>query len=345
MADEPVIQPVAGADGAAPSGEPRDQKPAVPATDDAAASKPGDGADGTDPDSAAGNDNDEKDANGQPKKKLGGFQKRLERLSGKVTAAEKEAAYWREKALGTQPAPKPAEAAAEPKAKPVRPKPEDFRIGDTDQFDAVKFEEAREKWEEETIDWKLEQKESAREKAKADAELKKQRESVEQTLTREYEERSAKAAEAIPDFVEKSEECFATLKDVAPDAATAPEGARVIGDVLLRRDPSGQLEYYLGSHPEEIERIAPMDTADAHHAIAEIRVKLATAPEPEPDEEADAEPAAASKAPPPLTPNRKSAAAVQVMPGQPGSDKLPDAEWFARRRKQRQAKQNFAPKR
>jgi hypothetical protein len=236
---------------------------------------------------------------------------------------------------------------AEPKPKPTRPKPEDFRIGDTDQFDAVKFEEAREKYEDEVIDWKVEQRESEREKQRTESERKKaeqaERDKSEQQQIKEFDERFEKVKQTQPDFEEKFDELLETLRDVAPDPAQAPAGARILGDAVLRHDPDGKLAYHLGSNPDEVTRIAQLDQLAASVEIGKLIATLAK--EPEPDEEADAEPAAASKAPPPLTPNRKSAAPQQVMPGQPGSDKLPTDEWMARRRKQRQAKQNFAPKR
>jgi hypothetical protein len=247
---------------------------------------------------------------------------------------------------------------AEPKPKPTRPKPEDFRIGDTDQFDAVKFEEAREKYEDEVIDWKVEQRESEREKKRAENERQQaeraERSKAEKEFSEKYEARRAKAAESMADFEEKADECIATLEELVPDpihtdpstfqkALAAHPGIGALVTAIREQDEDGKLEYHLGSHPEEIERIAKLAPAAAGIALGKLFAQLAQ--EPEPDEEADAEPAAPSKAPPPLTPNRKSAAPVQVMPGQPGADKLPTDEWMARRRKQRQAKQNFAPKR
>jgi hypothetical protein len=116
----------------------------------------------------------------------------------------------------------------------------------------------------------------------------------------------------VPDFEEKFDELLETLRDVAPDPAQAPAGARILGDAVLRHDPDGKLAYHLGSNPDEVTRIAQLDQLAASVEIGKLIATLAK--EPEPDEEADAEPAAASKAPPPLTPNRKSAAPCKSCP-------------------------------
>jgi hypothetical protein len=240
--------------------------------------------------------------------------------------------------------------AAEPKPKP---KPDDFRVKDdagnlTDQYDVAAYTDALTDWK---VDEKLAAAETKKKEEAAKATEQTEREAAEKAYTERMTARWAKAEESMPDFTDKSRECFATLQELAPDPKhTRPEevqaalrrnpGIPALLEAINEYDDQGKLEYHLGSHPEEIERIAKLAPVAASVAIGKLFATLAN--DPEPDEMAAAAAApAVSAAPPPLTPNRRTAQAQTVMPGQPGADKLSDEEWFKRRQKQKQARKNF----
>jgi hypothetical protein len=66
--------------------------------------------------------NPDTDLDEEQPRKMGGFQKRIAKLSAKLTTSEAEKEYWREQALRTKPTETKVEAPAEVK----EPQPEDF---------------------------------------------------------------------------------------------------------------------------------------------------------------------------------------------------------------------------
>jgi hypothetical protein len=161
-------------------------------------------------------------------KRKGGWQRKIEKL-------ERENEFWREQALKT--APQPAESKPEAKEEPFvfskqKPKPEDFRIQDTETFDQTAYLEA-------VADWKVDERE-------AKAEHKRVQESKQQ----EQQKEKSKEAEKLKAWRERNAEAVKSYADyeevITWDLSITP--------LMTQREESevgAHLAYYLATHPDE----------------------------------------------------------------------------------------------
>ncbi|MHB8483955.1 MAG: hypothetical protein ACYDBV_14755, partial [Nitrospiria bacterium] len=181
----------------------------------------------------------------KPKKK-GGFQKRIDKLTGRLTAAEQEREYWRSEALRvqqTKATEKPPETALKQDLS-KRPKAEDYKTAD--------------EYQEALTDWKVDQRlASERQKARDEAVK-----SEFQTKVQKHNER-IKALAPTKDDWSDVEQVFRTT----PLSITVQEA-------ILDSDDSAALVYELGKDSKELERICKLGAVAAAKAIGKIEARL-----------------------------------------------------------------------
>ena len=231
------------------------------------------------------------DSAGQPPKKKSGVQ----RLKEKLQAEREEKIRLEERLRILEEGRKPAEPAVPtpaPAASKDRPDPDKF-LTQAEYLDAL-------------TDWKIEQREAAKEaaakeeKAKAEAQVKQ----------KTWDERLTAAKGRYPDF----DQALKTPFPMSP----------AMREAMLESELGPDLGYYLVKHQEEAGRIAAMSPAAAALALGTIQAKLAPAEAPKPPT-----PPKTTQAPPPPTP----------VGGRPtptvDTSKLSDEEWLQYNRKQR----------
>lgn len=192
-----------------------------------------------------------------------GVQQRIDEITRARHEAEREAAYWRERATaGNQDKAQPS--ANEP---PPKPTPDKFA-------DYAEYVEA-------LTDWKTDQK--VREALSArDTEQAKQAEGrVQQTKQQAFAERVQQARTSITDYDE-----VVGLSDLP----IAPH----VGEVLLDSDLGPQLAYHLAKNPDLANRLNQMSPTAAAREIGRIEAGL--------EKPATPAAKTTSKAPPPINP-------------------------------------------
>lgn len=128
---------------------------------------------------------------------------------------------------------------------------------------------------------------------------------------RQNEFRRQQAATVLPKLKTAMEK-YPDFKDVATSFDGAPEPMQA---AMLKSKHTGELYYYIGSNPDELDRISALDPVDQVWAIKELEAKLTASPSP-------------TKAPPPIVPNAgKSTVARSTF-------ELPWKEFVAQRRKE-----------
>jgi hypothetical protein len=241
---------------------------------------------------------EELDENGEPKKKMGGFQKRIQRLNTRLAAVEEENARLRASA---------APAAAAPGQETLtEPQPPD----ESKFHSYADYKAAERKYFSDLADYKAEQKIQARDKAKAtETEAAKAREK--QAEVREsWSKRLEAAHEAHPDLEE-------LLEDDLPTTPTMQE-------FLMASAHGGEMLHHLASHPAECRRIAGLTPRGAEIALARIEDEIsAKTPSTTPQKRT-------TSAPAPLQPLKGSGTAGR----DPASIK-DDNEWYLARNAQR----------
>ena len=197
---------------------------------------------------------EELDENGEPKKKMGGFQKRIQRLNNRLAAQEEEIARLRAGSTSTP--------AREPEA-PKEPQPPD-----ENSFNSyAEFKAADRKYISDLAEFKAEQKLQARDKAKAtEAEAAKAREQEAEAKT-SWTKRLEAAHAAHPDLEELLEE----------DLPTSP----VMQTFLMGSVHGGEMLHHLASHPDECRRIASLSPRGAELALARIEDEISAKKPPE----------------------------------------------------------------
>ena len=238
---------------------------------------------------------EELDENGEPKKKMGGFQKRIQRLNTRLAALEEDNARLRSSA--STPAREP-EALKEPQP------PDDSKFGSYDEFKA-----AERKYIADLAEYKAEMKIQAREKAKAtEAEASKAQEKAAEAKTT-WSKRLEAAHEAHPDLEELLEE----------DLPTSP----IMQEFLMASVHGGEMLHHLASHPEECRRIAGLTPRGAEIALARIEEDISKkAPNPTQKR--------TTSAPAPLQPLKGNGSASRDL-----SSIKDDNEWYRSRNAQR----------
>ena len=225
----------------------------------------------------------------EPPKKAKGVQKRLDELTRQRREAEaraererQEREYWQRKALGEDNKPAPTT---------VKPTVEQFTTYE-DYLEAL-------------TDWKVEQKTvQARE-----AETRKSQEQVEQERKLSYDQRVANAEAKYDDY-----------QEVAHGAHWSP--TRDMAVAIMESEKGPDIAYWLGSHPDDADRIAGLSTTAQIREIGKLEERLSR-PAPKPT----------TAAPPPISPSGAKAKA-QKDPSEmtPTEFKAWRAKYIAQRR-------------
>jgi hypothetical protein len=226
--------------------------------------KEGDESDGEEP-----ADEDEPAVEAKPKK-VGGVQKKINKLVGKLSAKDQEIEYWKEQALKNA-SPQAADKADAPQAA-VEGKPT-----------ADKFE-THEEYVEALADWKVEQKLNAHETKQKNDALKQEFSKVKE----KYKAEATAYAAENPEFGRVIAECDQALKESGAYLSITVENA------ILKHGP--KLAEALAKDPDELMRICSLSALDAAEAIGEIRAQLKKPQEPAIKK--------ITKAPEPVTPVR-----------------------------------------
>ena len=230
-----------------------------------------------------------------PKKKSG-----VQRLKEKLRASEEARIRAEERARLLEEIRKPSDqpstpaAPTTPAAPKPKPEPGDFDT-QAEYLDAL-------------TDWKIEEREKAREAAAREEKAKTEAQSKQTT----WNERLASAKTRYPDF----DQVMRTPFPMSP----------AMREAMLESELGPELGYYLVKHQDEAQRIAGMGPASAALALGTIQAKLT--------------PPAASTATPPAPPKTTQAAPPPTpVGGRPvpavDTTKLSDEEWLEYHRKQR----------
>jgi len=184
---------------------------------------------------------------GQPPKKKGGFQRRIDKLNTRVTAAQQEAEYWKQQALKgasateTKPVVESAKPATEGKPKP-------------DSFDThAEYVEA-------LTDWKVDQKQKEH-----DQKLEQSRIQAEQAkVANTYAERAKVFGEKTKDF-----------QDVLSDVDHVPMSPTV-RDIFLTSENGPELAYELAKDPEEFARVCKLPPLAAAREMGKLELRISS---------------------------------------------------------------------
>lgn len=225
-------------------------------------------------------DGDSETPNEQPNdgKKKGGFQKRIDKLTAKATAAEARAAEL-ERLLADKTAAKPGEKPAAPAAaqdgKPL----------------AASFD-SYEEYTEALTDWKLDQ--------RAQAETAKAAQQAQQAQQQELGKKWNAGVETLREKYDDFDDIIEAEVSVTPAMQQA----------VLESEIGPELAYYLGKHPEEAARIAALSPASTARELGKIEAKL-TVETAAPNKK----PQPSTKAPAPISPvSNRSTATVGKSP-------------------------------
>lgn len=238
---------VLAAAGKAPT--PAELKPSVPAGESAPVEKTAPSEEGETPlesepkkeDATPTGDNLE-----QPAKKKGGFQKKIDKLTTRVSDAEERAQYWRREAeRRVSPAPPVNQQAPQKEVPAGKPAAETF---DTH----AEYVEALTTW---TVKQNLKEAEDVK-KAEAD-------QKVRQTKATEWTKRVAVAREVHDDF-----------DDVMQ--ATVPVSP-AMREVIVDSEHGAEMAYFLGKNPDEAHRIAQLSPIAAAREMGRIEAKFGQA--------------------------------------------------------------------
>ncbi len=179
----------------------------------------------------------------KPKKK-GGFQKRIDKLNGRLSAVEQEREYWRQEALRSKAQTQETKVEAKPDLS-KKPNKETFATAD--------------EYTEALIDWKADQKIAQREQ--------KQRED---SIKSEFQTKASKHAERVKTLSATKDD----WDDVQETFKNFGVSAAVEQLILDSEDLSAGVVYELGKDPELLQKICKMPYGQAARAIGRIEAKL-----------------------------------------------------------------------
>lgn len=252
-------------------------------------------------------DNDESVNEDNKPKKKGGFQKRIGKLTAKISAKDQEIEYWKEQALkGKNPDKPQVEATKETKSvSEGKPDPNNF---DTN----AEYIEA-------LTDWKLEQKET---KAKADKQIE-QVKSEYQKQSEAHQTRINEFKKQTPDFDDVVGEFLEEHGDVKFSPA--------VEELVLLSDLSGAIVYEFAKNKKELDRLNSLSPLAAAREFGKLELKLSKE-----TDSTNAVEKKTSKAPPPITPVRSKSSATTRKTIYDAD--LSQAEYEAMRREQEKAR-------
>jgi hypothetical protein len=244
-------------------------------------------------------DADEEAKEGKPKRKSG-WQRRIDKLNARERAAQKEAEYWKRRALeGAGETQKDAPKDEKPKQDAQgKPKPDQY--------------ETHEEYVEALTDWKLEQRDKAREAKARETEL----QTAQQKLAQAHIERVQAFAKKVDDFEE--------VVEAASDIVVSP----ALREAVLQSDNSAELIYELAKNRAEFERINALSPLAAARALGAFESRIAAS---KAKEEQKPEPKKQTLTPKPIAPVGGGKGAVAKSIDDPS---LTQAEYEALRRKQ-----------
>lgn len=230
-----------------------------------------------------------------------GVQPRIDELTRQRREAEREAAYWRQRATAQG---QPGQA---PAAQPAAPKPA------PDKATFATYDE----YVEALADWKAEQKVEAAMRRRDAEQASRAEAQAREATAQTWDQRQAAARQALPDY------------DQVLDAADVPI-SQAMQEILLESEHGPRLAYHLAKNPTEAQRIAGLSDRAAAHALGRLEASLAAAAPPPPSSSPSA-PAAppVSSAPPPIKPLGSQSAQAANDP-----NRMSQAEYEAWRAKQ-----------
>ena len=231
--------------------------------------------------SPANADEHSDEESGEKPKRPGGFQKRIAKLSSKLTSAQAETEYWRQQALARQQETAKSEQATSEKP---RPREQDYDLTTTEGWS---------KYTEDVADWKTDQKFAQVEKQRQEREQQAKSQSEQERLNHAWTEKLSAAKAKHADFDEAVEDlAIPVTRDVQVAMQESDFGAEIL--------------YYFAQHPEEAEQVGKLTGRAADRAIGRVETLIA-AEEIDAEETVQAPPPPQTKAPPPPTPVRKAA--------------------------------------
>jgi hypothetical protein len=190
---------------------------------------------------------DESQAKDEDKpKKRGGFKKRIDKLSSKLSQKEQEVEYWRKEALRHQKSEEPQAKSTplETTATEGKPKSEDF--------------ESHEAYVEALTDWKIDQRDKVREAKQKETQVK-----------TEFQKQVDSHLKRVEAFASQHEDFHDLLEDVddIPMSVTVQE-------VILSSENGPELMYELAKNRAELERICRLPAIAAARELGKFEAKL-----------------------------------------------------------------------
>ncbi len=202
-------------------------------------------------------------------KKKGGFQRRIDKLTHRMTEKEQEVEYWKQQALKSASESRTQDPVVKsPAPTEGKPKPESF---DTH----TEYVEALTDWKTET---KLRERDEKQSKERLDQDQNK--------IVSSY-------AERVKTFSEKTADFSEVLSEV--DHVPLSPALR---DIILTSDNGPQLAYELAKNPEEYERIAKLPPIACAREVGKLEYRLSSSSKTSPE----AKETKITKAPAPLDP-------------------------------------------
>lgn len=220
-------------------------------------------------------DDDGEESPRDEKGRFRGVQNRIDELTRSRREAEREAAYWKERAGGNAPVQNPAQTPAGPKA----PDPSSFKTQE-EYIDAV-------------TDYKVEQK-----LAKKEAEQTQVKQVTDRAQS--WQEKLTAARADTPDFDQ-----IMNNADIAV--------ANHVADLLLESDAGAKIAYHLAQNPEALEKINGMSPAKVAIELGKLEATL-TKPAPEPEPKPDVRTSKAPRPTTPIGQGRSTTPSLADMP-------------------------------
>lgn len=228
-------------------------------------------------------DNDEDSDEGEVKeddkakpKKKGGFQRRIDKLNARNAETERRARALEERLAQLEAGKQDAPKANESRSQEDKPRPDNF--------------DTHAEYVEALADWKIEQREKARE---AEAQRSKLENDHKAKLQAHFE-RVKTFAESVDDF----EEAIEAVDDIPVPAA--------LQELIFSSENGPELLYELAKNREEFERIAKLSPLACARALGRLESKIAAKPSDDPN----LKPNKITKAPKPIDPVGKSSKSV-----------------------------------
>lgn len=197
---------------------------------------------------ATDDESNEDDAEVKPKGKKRGFQRRVEKLSKKLSAAEQEAEYWRKQALSRQDSEDSQQKKVAKPSESLKPKAEDF--------------EGHDEYIEALSDWKAKQ---------AVAEFKKE---ISETNARsEFQRQVSEHNRRVEKFAKQHDDFHDVIEEVDDIIASI-----AVEEIILASENGPELMYELAKNRDEFERINKLSPIAAARELGkfEERIKRAS---------------------------------------------------------------------